>query len=93
VSQAKSGLSRYLNDVQKGETVLIYDRDRLVARLEPARDSDLPGPERIAALVRSGAAAAPRRTLDADAFLALPRPTLRKGVSATREIARERDER
>ena len=34
VSEAKSRFSGYLNDVKRGETVLIFDRDRLVARRE-----------------------------------------------------------
>ena len=38
VAELKNGLSRYLQLVQKGETVLIRSRDRIVARLEGARD-------------------------------------------------------
>jgi prevent-host-death family protein len=35
ISEAKNGLSRLIERVRKGETVLITDRNRPVARLEP----------------------------------------------------------
>ncbi len=93
VSEAKSGLSRYLNDVQKGETVLIFDRDRLVARLEPVSSADLPDADRIKELVRAGVALVPRKLLDVGAYLKLARPTLPVGVSAAQEVVRDRDAR
>jgi len=92
VSQAKSGLSRYLNDVQRGETVLIFDRDRLVARLEPVNRADIPDEERVAELVRSGVAFAPRRPLDLGAFLARQRPRLPRGANAMEALVRDREE-
>jgi len=92
VSQAKSGLSRYLSDVQRGETVLIFDRDRLVARLEPVSRGDIPDSDRIQELVKLGIAIAPRRQLDVDAFLAQPGLQLPPGVSATEAVIRDREE-
>lgn len=93
VSEAKSHFSSYLNDVERGETVLIYDRNRLVARLEPARHADLPDADRIKALVKSGVASAPRRSLDMRAFLKRPRPQLPRGVSASEVLIKDRDSR
>ena len=93
VSEAKSHFSSYLDDVERGETVLIYDRNRLVARLEPARHADLPEMERVKALVKSGVASAPRRSLDLRSFLKRPRPQLPQGVSATEVLIRDRDSR
>jgi antitoxin (DNA-binding transcriptional repressor) of toxin-antitoxin stability system len=93
VSQAKSGLSRYLNDVQRGETVLIFDRDRLVARLEPVNNADVPEAERMNFLVKSGIALAPRRRLEIGAFLDLPRPRLPRDASAVEAVVRDRDDR
>ena len=93
MSQAKSHFSSYLNDVQKGETVLIFDRDKLVARLEPVSNADIPDSERVRALVKSGAASAPRHKLDADAFLRRPRPRLPKGAAGAETLVKDRDAR
>jgi prevent-host-death family protein len=35
ISKAKNGLSRYLDAVRKGETVLILDRNRPIAQIQP----------------------------------------------------------
>ncbi len=93
VSEAKSHFSGYLSDVERGETVLIYDRNRLVARLEPARYADLPEAERLKALVKSGVASAPRHSLDARTFLKRPRPRLADGVSASGVLVQDRNGR
>ncbi len=93
VSQAKSHFSSYLNDVARGETVLIFDRDKLVARLEPVSHADVPDAERVKALVKSGVASAPRRRLDAGAFLRRPRPRLPKGASGPATLVKDRDTR
>ena len=69
MSEAKSHFSSYLNEVQRGETVLIFDRDRLIARLEPVDNADIPDADPVKALVRSGVASAPRHQLDISAFL------------------------
>jgi antitoxin (DNA-binding transcriptional repressor) of toxin-antitoxin stability system len=92
VSQAKSNLSRYLKDVQRGETVLIFDRDKPVARLEPINRADIPDEDRIRDLVKRGVLIAAKRQPDVDAFLSLPRPQLPPGVSATQMIIQEREE-
>ena len=73
-------------------TVLIFDRDKPVARLEPVNRKDIPDEERIKELVRLGIAVAPRRKPDAEAFLALPRPRLPPGVSASRAVIQDREE-
>ncbi|MBM4266806.1 MAG: hypothetical protein FJ144_09365 [Deltaproteobacteria bacterium] len=36
VSELKNRLSHYLRLVRRGETVLVRDRDRVIARIEPA---------------------------------------------------------
>jgi antitoxin (DNA-binding transcriptional repressor) of toxin-antitoxin stability system len=90
VSQAKSKFSSYLNDVKRGETVLIFDRNRLVARLEPVSSGDLPEEERVKALARAGIASAPRRALDVGSFLDRPHPKLTRGASVSAALLRER---
>lgn len=53
ISQLKNHLSAYLRKVRAGHTVVIFDRDRPVARLEQVRDdSDLD--ERLVRLERAG---------------------------------------
>ena len=39
VSELKNHLSHYLRQVRRGESVLICDRDRVIARIEPAGGS------------------------------------------------------
>jgi prevent-host-death family protein len=38
VSDLKNGLSHYLRLVQSGESVLVSDRNRVIARIDPAGD-------------------------------------------------------
>jgi prevent-host-death family protein len=39
VSELKNGLSHYLRLVRGGESVLVSDRNRVIARIEPAGDA------------------------------------------------------
>ncbi len=93
VSEAKSRFSRYLNDVKRGETVLIFSRGRPVARLEPINISDLPEEDRLKDLVKAGLVSAPRRKLDVEAFLSWPRPKLPEGVTAWEAVVEDREGR
>jgi prevent-host-death family protein len=67
ISEAKNHLSELLARVQRGETVLILDRDKPVARIVPIETTDRTDDERLADLERRGiirrAAKPPRRTL------------------------------
>lgn len=38
VSELKNRLSHYLRQVRRGESVLVSDRDQVIARIEPAGD-------------------------------------------------------
>ena len=53
ISQLKDQLSAYLKKVQSGETVLVTDRDRPVAKLEPV-DATMMDDARLARLVAAG---------------------------------------
>jgi len=53
ISQLKDQLSAYLKKVQAGETVLVTDRDRPVAKLEPVGAAMLDD-ARLARLVAAG---------------------------------------
>ena len=53
ISELKNQLSAYIKKVRAGETVLIYDRDELVARLEGVPAAIEPE-EHLARLERAG---------------------------------------
>jgi antitoxin (DNA-binding transcriptional repressor) of toxin-antitoxin stability system len=63
ISELKDGLSRYLSFVRRGEPVLVYDRDRLIARIEPVRPSPSSAPDWPADLERAGVLRAPAAVL------------------------------
>jgi antitoxin (DNA-binding transcriptional repressor) of toxin-antitoxin stability system len=39
ISELKNRLSHYLNRVRQGESILVLDRDRVIARIDPAGSS------------------------------------------------------
>lgn len=63
ISETKNGLSALLDRVRHGESVLITDRSRPVARLEPATGTVDAGPDegRLARLERAGIVRRARR--------------------------------
>jgi antitoxin (DNA-binding transcriptional repressor) of toxin-antitoxin stability system len=92
VSQTKNRLSSLLEDVKRGETILIFDRDRLIARIEPIKNMDMPDSDRITALAKTGVATAPRDLFDVESFLGLPRPRVKAGSSASGAVVQERSD-
>jgi prevent-host-death family protein len=54
ISQAKNHLSELLARVKRGETVLILERDRPIARIVPLGDTQLADDGRLADLERRG---------------------------------------
>ena len=92
VSETKNRLSALLDEVRRGETVLITHHGKPVARIEPYSTAELTVDEAAAALVQRGVVDPPRAALDVDRFLAAPVPQLAKGLSASRVIVSERDE-
>ncbi|MGH9398912.1 MAG: type II toxin-antitoxin system Phd/YefM family antitoxin [Thermoanaerobaculia bacterium] len=59
ISELRDGLSKYLTRVRKGETVIVYDRDTPIARIEPiAPTDDLP--EWVRNGIRRGILSPPR---------------------------------
>lgn len=63
ISETKNSLSALLDRVRHGETVLITDRSRPVARLEPVASAEDAGPDegRLARLERVGVIRRARR--------------------------------
>ncbi|MBN1834519.1 MAG: type II toxin-antitoxin system Phd/YefM family antitoxin [Spirochaetales bacterium] len=92
ITETKNHLSRLIEEVRNGNSILILDRKRPVARLEPVGLDEQATAEVVTSLVRDGLAAAPRRRFDPAAFLARPRVRLSEGTSAVDALLSERDE-
>lgn len=91
ISVAKNTLSRLIDEVKRGETVLILDRETPVARLEPInRDPGL-ALQCIADLVKRGIVAPPRKPLDAAAFLRRATAGAAPGTSGVHVLLDERE--
>jgi len=92
ITETKNHLSRLLDEVKAGTTILIMDRDKPVARLEPVATAERTGAERAVALVRDGLAAAPRGRFDVQAFLSRKAVVrLPAGASAVQALLAERE--
>ena len=92
ISETKNHLSRLLEEVKQGTTILILDRATPVARLEPVAADEQSSAGRVAALVRQGLATAPRRRFDSAAFLSRRMIRLPEGVSAVQALLADREE-
>ncbi len=69
IAELKNRLSHYLRYVRRGESVLVYDRDRAIARIDPVADpAALAGADWLAELTRSGAVRPPTAGLPKDWF-------------------------
>jgi prevent-host-death family protein len=92
ITEAKNNLSALIDGLKGGSPVLIVDRGRPVARLEPvttARDPEHDG--RLSRLVREGIVRPGRAPL-ARALFADPPPRLKGGASAVAALLEERRE-
>jgi len=92
ITEAKNQLSALIDRVKSGVSVLIMDRGRPVARLEPVRsmdESDSDG--RLARLVRDGVVR-PGRTRLSRAVLTEPPPRPSGKASAVAALLAERRE-
>ncbi len=48
IAELRNGLSRYLDHVRAGGTVLVYDRDKPIAEIVPIKKAAKPAPNRNA---------------------------------------------
>jgi prevent-host-death family protein len=90
ITEAKNNLSALIDSVKGGSPVLIMDRGRPVARLEPVNDVRPDDDGRLARLVRDGVVR-PARHLVSKALLTTrpPRSTGASGVRALLDGRRE----
>ena len=92
ITETKNRLSALLDKVRQGETILIMDRDRPVARLEPVGDDVRVDPKgRLAHLERTGAI---RRATGKPSRLILDTrpPKVAKGASLLQALLAEREQ-
>jgi len=91
ITEAKNQLSALLDHVRAGESILIMDRGRPVARLEPAVSIDEDPQGRLARLERAGIVG-PTAAPFPETILSEDPPTPRDGVSAVDLLLEERRE-
>ena len=90
ITEAKNGLSALIDRVKGGSTVLIVDRGRPVARLEPVTTGHRADDDsRLARLVREGVVR-PARTALPKALLATAPPRPKDGGSGVRMLLDDR---
>ena len=89
ISIVKNNLSALIREVQQGETIVITDHGRPVARLDPMAELDQ-SDARLRALIDDGLVSLPRKPSDAS-VLDLPMPTVVAGPSAVDYLLEERE--
>ncbi len=60
ISELRDGLSDYLARVRKGETIIVYDRDTPIARIEPIAATASEVPEWVREAERRGILSPPK---------------------------------
>jgi prevent-host-death family protein len=89
ITEAKNNLSALIDGVKGGSPVLIVDRGRPVARLEPVSGSRPDDDSRLSQLVRAGIVRPARGGLP-KGLLATRPPRVKKGASGVRALLEER---
>ena len=92
IAQAKNQLSALLDRVRRGETVLITDRGRPVARLVPTVTSDLGDDARLDRLERLGLIRRGRPSRETRQLILSPPPKTTDGSSIVDVLIEERRE-
>ena len=91
ITEAKNNFSALIDSVKGGSPVLIVDRGRPVARLEPVGGIADADDTRLMRLVREGIVRPARRSAPATVVDTKP-PRARKGASGVRALLDERRE-
>lgn len=92
ITEAKNHLSQLLEEVKAGETILILERHKPVARLGPVAADETTNDERVARLEAQGLATSPHHRLDVKSFLSRKMVRLPAGASALRLLLSERED-
>ena len=91
ITEAKNNLSALIDSVKGGSPVLIVDRGRPVARLEPVSAIRSGDDGRLARLVREGVVRPARSTVPKSVFTTKP-PRLKGNASGVQALVEERRE-
>jgi prevent-host-death family protein len=91
ITDAKNNLSALIDRVKGGSPVLIVDRGRPVARLEPVSGLQSDEDSRLARLVRDGVVR-PAQGVSPKALFVTKPPRAKQGASAVRALLDERRE-
>ncbi|MGH9347666.1 MAG: type II toxin-antitoxin system Phd/YefM family antitoxin [Vicinamibacterales bacterium] len=91
ITEAKNNLSALIDSVKGGSPVLIVDRGRPVARLEPVSSLSAEDDDRLARLVREGVVR-PARGIAPKALFGTRPPRAKRGASGVRALLDERRE-
>jgi prevent-host-death family protein len=92
ISEAKNGLGALIDGLKSGSGVLIVDRGRPVARLEPVANGDQADDDgRLARLIRNGIVRPGRGKLP-ESFFTDELPRLKGGASVVQALLEERRE-
>jgi prevent-host-death family protein len=89
ITEVKNNLSALIDSVKGGSPVLIVDRGRPVARLEPVGGVGAQSDDRLAMLVRDGIVR-PARGAAVKALLTSTPPRVKKGASGVRALLEDR---
>jgi prevent-host-death family protein len=93
ITEAKNGLSKLIDSVKAGTSVLIMDRGRPVARLEPVTmGTDPQSTGRLARLVRNGIVRPSRNASMPKKLLTKPPPRVKRSESIVDLLIEERRE-
>ncbi len=91
IAEAKNDFSALVDRVKSGPSVLIVDRGRPVARLEPVAGGVHGGDGQLAELVRAGIVRPAREPLP-PGFFERPLPRAKRGASVLAALLAERRE-
>ena len=92
ITEARNGLSALIDGLKRGSGVLIVDRGRPVARLEPVTNrDDTRDDDRLARLIRDGLVRPARASLSKTLLDTRP-PVPQRGGSALRALLEERQQ-
>ena len=93
ITEAKNGFSKLIDSVKAGSSVLIMDRGRPVARLEPVSvGSDTRDTGRLSRLVRDGVVRPSRKPSMPKKLLSEPPPRVKGGEAIVDLLIDERRE-
>lgn len=89
IAQIKNHLSQYLQKVRMGETILVYDRNEPVAKIEMIKHSSHSNLSHLHDLGKKGIIKIGRNNFKKDFFIE-KLPELKGGISLTQELIQER---